>query len=79
MNYNENNIDLSVKNILDDVQNIRKKIDTIESTVDSSDKVCNYYSYVVKYIMFNFLFSDFIQFEWNCRRVWKHCKHSVEK
>lgn len=33
-----NNADLSVKNILDDVQNIRSKLNTIKTTVDCSDK-----------------------------------------
>lgn len=33
------NVDLSVKNILDDVQNIRNKLNTVKTTVDYSDKV----------------------------------------
>jgi len=35
----ENDIDLSVKNILDEVQNVRGKLSTIETTFDCSDKV----------------------------------------
>lgn len=35
----ESDIDLSLKYILDDVQNIRDKFSAIESTVNCSDKV----------------------------------------
>lgn len=35
----ENNIDLSIKNILDDVQNICDKLSIIESPLNCSDKV----------------------------------------
>lgn len=35
----ESNIDLNIKNILDDVQIIRDKFSTIESSVNCSDKV----------------------------------------
>ncbi|XP_050532121.1 uncharacterized protein LOC126900450 [Daktulosphaira vitifoliae] len=36
VSYKENDIDLSVKNILDDIQNIRVKVDTVETIVDTS-------------------------------------------
>lgn len=35
----DNNVDVSVKNILDDVQSIRGKLSTFETTIDCSDKV----------------------------------------
>lgn len=37
----DNNIDLSVKTIFDKMQNTRCKLSTLESAVDSSDKVSN--------------------------------------
>ncbi|XP_025417537.1 uncharacterized protein LOC112688511 [Sipha flava] len=36
---NDNNVDLSVKTILDEMQNVRSKLDTIEHSVDFSNKV----------------------------------------
>lgn len=48
----ENDIDLSVKNILDEVQNLRGKLSTIETNFDYSEKVSITYN---KYQMKNYL------------------------
>lgn len=37
-----NNVDLSVKNILDDVKNIRSRLNAVKTTVDYSDTVSKY-------------------------------------
>lgn len=39
LTYKDNNIDVSVKNILDDVQSTRSKLSSSETTIDCSDKV----------------------------------------